>query len=319
MKSQLFVGLVLILSVANASAQLNDDEIKSRVRFYADKLGIELHGPGIATESSVQSFRRVYFGQLSCSIRKTDGTLVVLWVGQQVEQADLGAEDFGDDEAAWSLAEGILRTLELDEGRFRGKIIWEDAKGPVGVNECPYVSCSFVPKPYGYKVAGGNSVEIAFRRRDGALFRVSSGTPFTYERPNIQITEEQAKAVAIREYGGEPGDWHVSEPFYTTGVNPYVSDEIRRMAENRVMRLCLSVGSPFGKVTVDTVKGTLVYKAAPPLAIPTKPKLPKPAVAAQTTPDVAVTPTPSRLPLILGSIAGILAFGYFYTWLRKRQ
>lgn len=164
-----------------------------------------------------------------------------------------GAPKFASDDAAWTNLEQRLSAMELQVEPNRRKIQHEPRVG----GKPPVIKFTMHPRPYGYRALGGNRVQAQVQAVTGKLMSLMVGSGWTYEEPNIRITEAEAKRTAANTLGGEPREWEYTLTYETSGRDDAPA-ETRRLYQQKVMRLCYNLGSDYGSVLVDTVTGDVV-------------------------------------------------------------
>jgi hypothetical protein len=111
-----------------------------------------------------------------------------------------GAPDkYRTDEEAWRALEDVIASLDLDlpAGLERSSVRRMGGSG--GDEEYGDYVYSFYmrPKPYGYEHSGGNYLAAEMHRITGRVLSLSVARGWTYEPPDIRVTQEQAIAKAI--------------------------------------------------------------------------------------------------------------------------
>lgn len=166
-------------------------------------------------------------------------------------------DKYQTDEEAWRALEAILADFEIPSGLTRKELVRNAPGGE------PYIM-RFVmhPRPYGYEAEGGNAVHASMHQKTGRLrsLRISKG--WTYEPPNVRISQEQAINSTTLAYGGEPEDWQVSLQ-YRSFAKPNVPEYVRALSANKTMRLFYALWGSRGEVRIDSVTGEIVDFISP--------------------------------------------------------
>ncbi len=169
-----------------------------------------------------------------------------------------GTGHFPSEEDAWQAAEALLARFETPEGLLRYQI-------KEGTDAVPVTRCYFRPRPHGYPADTGNTATVTFQKRDGAVLDLSISSGWTFEPPNIQISESQAKVIASERMGGAPEDWRGSL-VYWAGSSPRHSQAIRQLAGQKIQRLVYSFvrrGDRAG-IFIDSVTGDVINQLTGP-------------------------------------------------------
>jgi hypothetical protein len=248
----------LLLTSANAIAQISDEQAFELAREFASRI------PGAPiVERPTQVGRHQTSGLIDVFL---DGNAWVTltsegkflgYADMRRKPAESGAGQFATEEEAWRAAEALVAKFDAPEGLVRERI-----KG--GNDPVPVVHCIFETRPNGYPSHHGASV--SFQRSDGAVLNlIVFPGGWTYEPPNIQISESQAKIIASERMGGAPEDWRGSL-VYWAGSSPRHPQAIRQLAEQKIQRLVYSFvrrGDRAG-IFIDSVTGDVINQLTGP-------------------------------------------------------
>lgn len=232
---------------------------------YAKALGHEPAGTGTAQLEDWSrvggrpgSFWRIGFDDASISL-ETSGLLQHYGWGGKYDPKKLPPGDpFVDDEAAWEFAEDALAPFSVPDGLYRDRIRRE----PEQDLRAATVSLFFEVRPNGYPTNGGDSAHVTVRNRDRKIISVSISRGWSYESPNIKISETQAIEIAANHTKSSRDGWK-TEVRYMIGAGAGAPESIRQLSEQRTFRLCYNVFSNRGNVVIDSVTGDVVAFMVP--------------------------------------------------------
>jgi hypothetical protein len=169
-------------------------------------------------------------------IKATDGSFGSYGYSGPKAERPGSPDQLASDEAAWRAAESVLERFELPSGLERHRI-----KRNEGTQHTPATAyCYFNPRPHGYQSWVGNTASVLLDQNDGTPITVGISSGWTYEPPNIQVSERQAISKAQEIYGGGESEWE-SSIMYRVGANQNMPPYMREMAANKVQRLCYSL------------------------------------------------------------------------------
>lgn len=123
-----------------------------------------------------------------------------------------------------------------------------------GHGTAPQYRLTLLPRPHGYPASGGNVVVAELRRSTGRAVTIRVGRGWTYEEPNIRVSEGEALDTVVRAAGGNEADW-TARLEYTTSPDPSGPQDLYRMNQAKTMRLCYRCSSSTAAACVDSVTG----------------------------------------------------------------
>lgn len=347
------IGLLtasLVLACWCPAQELSQEDAVRIAREYAIALGHEPAGTGTAQlEDSSRiggrpgSFWDVSFDDASVMLDRSGLLQQYGWGGKYDPKKLPPGDPFVDDEAAWEFAEDALAPFSVPEGLYRDSI----RRDPEQDLRAATVSLFFEVRPNGYPTNGGDSAHVTVRNRDRKIIAVSISRGWSYESPNIKISETQAIEIAANHTKSSRDGWK-TEVRYMIGAGAGAPESIRQLSEQRTFRLCYNVFSNRGNVVIDSVTGDVVAHRVPAssaastpqanskkpsarvekVPVPSKvyahPKykpIPKESRSDVQGPETAPVREPgaadSTLPIIGGFAAGFVALGYvFVRWRR---
>lgn len=250
---------VISISVAGAAfAEIDDETAKARALEYAARIGYTSeHQHFIVFRESNPPSILVTIDERVNVIMRTDGSFRSYSNPRPKTDRSGSPDHLADDESAWRAAEAILAKFEVPTGLARHRIVRELEQEHANAA----VYCHFNTRPYGYQSWAGNSASVRLDQTDGTPTRVIISSGWTYEPPNIRVSQQQAITKAQEVYGGSAEEWHV-ELMYMVGASQDLPQYIREMAANKIQRLCYSLSrdtpdNSYG-VWVDSVTGQVL-------------------------------------------------------------
>ncbi len=164
------------------------------------------------------------------------------------------------DEQAWDALEETITTVDLPSGLERSKLEREDREG----QRYAY-KFTMKPSPYGYADSGGNLLVAELHRTTGRVLSMSVVSGWTYEAPDVRVSEQAAIAKAVAHSGGEPSEWRTNLKYSTTAYES-APEYFKPLIEQQVMRLLYvvekyDVQSGTKVVVVDSVTGSVIGSA----------------------------------------------------------
>lgn len=269
MKNLMVLLLAIVCCLCNA--QISDEQAIFEARRYVAAFAPEAldEEPRIFREpidSWGPSAQRViiYFGEVVTSL-KNDGTF--LSFSSMSKSALLpkgGAPDkYETDEDAWRAFEDVLARVDLDlpEGLKRHRLERVSHEGQ------DYVYRFYMRlRPYGYETLGGWKIRGEIQRITGRAVSIVLSRPgWTYEPPNVRVSESQAIEKAIEAMGGAASDWRV-ELKYGTSNYDRAPEYFRSLISQQVMRLLYRLqryDAESGKssiISIDSVTGAVLSR-----------------------------------------------------------
>ena len=247
---------VISLSVAGAAfAEIDDETAKARALEYAARIGYtsERQLFIVFRESNPPSILVTIDERVNVFLR-TDGSFRN-YSNPRLKTDRSGSPDLlSDDETSWRAAEAVLAKFELPDGLERHRIVRQESTDYIPAT----VHCFFNARPFGYQSWAGNTARVLLDQSDGTPIEVSISSGWTYEPPNIRVSQQQAIAKAQDVYGGSIEDWHV-ELMYLKGSNRGMPEYMREMAANKIQRLWYSASRDSQDTTylvlIDSVTG----------------------------------------------------------------
>lgn len=203
---------------------------------------------------------QVFFGDATTTLR-ADGTFMSFSVRGHALEPKGGAPDlYRTDEAAWRALDEIMNRVDLalPTELEPHKLEREDS---VGLDYVLRLTMRL--RPYGFETRSGHYLVAEIHRITGKLLYLSlPGTGWTYEPPNIRVSEAQAIEKAIETLGGEPYEWDVDLKYATSSFDRS-PEYFKPLISQRIMRLLYRVTKFDGHsstaiVVVDSVTGNVI-------------------------------------------------------------
>lgn len=154
---------------------------------------------------------------------------------------------FRSDEEAWQAAERLISLFDPPTGLQRHEIRRQSESTDL-------IHCQFDVKPYGYWSESGNCATVTFRASDGSVKMLLVGRGWTYEAPNIRVTEQQARETAAQRMGVEPSEWQYVIKYAKS------TPDLKRCGAQKTQRLVYSLYREANRdgIIIDTVTGEVV-------------------------------------------------------------
>ncbi len=173
------------------------------------------------------------------------------------------------------------------------------------------------PSPFGYANSSGNYLSAQLHRITGRVLGLSVARGWTYERPDLRVSEAQAVEKGIEHFGGTPAEWRGRQLQYASMDYDRAPEYLKPIIAQKVMRLMHIVTSAYGTVMVDSVTGAVVDTWQ---MDSSKEPGKRVEVNATTKPDLAKKKPEeqqSSLPFALGGLAVIALAGIVVTRVRS--
>jgi hypothetical protein len=263
MKKLIAVPLILAvvsINLASAEPRLGDAEFIARARTLSEALKRPFGGHAqIPANGSYETDRvEVDDDQGGVFIFSKAGEFLSFAESDPHMLRDVTNHDaFSSDTKVWEATDAYIRCLAVPTGLERGALKRTDGVG----GELPVIRVEYHPKPFGFPAPTGNQVFFTLKRGVGTPIRIFVGRGWAYETPNIQIDEGQAKAAAVKAWGGVEGDWKVQLE-YSMATVPSLSPTMDALSDKKVQRLCYNVWGSRGAVLVDSVTGEVIWSNA---------------------------------------------------------
>lgn len=243
--------LVILVSLGSAQ-QLSNDEAVRLATGYARAVGHPLQGK-VDAQLTVGPYATwiVNFGDAMIMMELT-GLLASFTADVKSDENHPHRDPFVNDEAAWEFAEDVLAPLGVAEGLHRVTLEREPS----------YVNLHFGTRPFGYPAMGGNSASVSVRKRDRKVTSLGISRGWSYEAPNIKVTEAQAIATAKKHLKAFSDGWTTGLSYWVIYV-PEASDAVRQLYEQRTSRLFYDVWSEEGSVLIDSITGEVATTGRP--------------------------------------------------------
>lgn len=204
----------------------------------------------------------VSFGEVVTSLKNDSAFLSISSMSKSALLPKGGAPDkYETDEAAWRAFEDVLARVDLDlpEGLERHRLERVSHEGQ------DYVYRFYMRlRPYGYEALGGWKIRGEIQRITGRVVSIVHSRPgWTYEPPNVQVSEAQAIEKAVETMGGPASEWRV-ELKYGTANYDRAPEYFRSLISQQVMRLLYRLqryDAASGKsslISIDSVTGAVL-------------------------------------------------------------
>ena len=250
------LSILIFALVANlCPAQISDEEAILQAKKYISAWSPEFlaERPTVlrdtmAVRGRTIEYFHVQFGEAVAWL-KSDGTFTGFAnMGSAASNArGPGSDIFGADEEVWARLLEITAEIELPEGLERSKLEREDREG------LPFCfRLTMRPSPFGYVDSDGNYLVAELHRTTGQLLGLSVARGWTYEPPNIRMSESQAIARGVDAFGGDPAEWR-AQLVYKSLAYERAPSYFKPMITRQKMRLMYIVSSDRGTVMIDTV------------------------------------------------------------------
>ncbi len=109
----------------------------------------------------------------------------------------------------------------------------------------------------GYEALGGEYVYCLVTKRSGEVLEYRATEDWSYEVPNIRITQSQATATAHQTHAGPPRTWN-TRLAYIYDPDTLTASALASLSRQRKLRLCYVLGRREEVVIVDSVTGEVV-------------------------------------------------------------
>lgn len=197
-----------------ASASISDAEAIRLAKRYAIALGYEkwnLDGFAVTQDCPHVSPARLHVSGGGMHIDlEPDGRLFSF--SSSSKDASPDREHFDSSEQVWQLVERLAKEFDAEPNLHREMLERTPERSPLAYGRAYRVRLA--QRPFGYPSAGGNRVDAVIRRSDGTILEFTIFRGFEYERPNVRISESEARRIATEGFGGDPGSWRVDLKFW---------------------------------------------------------------------------------------------------------
>lgn len=262
-----FLAICYTILASTSVAQLGDAEAILEARRYMFAWSPEvLDERPLVTRDTMElrgelfEYTQVRFGAAIASLKR-DGSLISFSIRGPALYPKGGAPDkFETDEAAWRALEELFSGVDLDLPRELERHTLErvDHAGM----DC-VVRLKLRLRPFGYETRAGYYAVAELHRITGRLLYLSlPGKGWTYEPPNVQVSEAQAIEKAVDTLGGVASEWSTELKYATTKYDrapayfrPLISQQVSRLLYRVLKRDGHGVTS---MVIVDSVTGAVV-------------------------------------------------------------
>lgn len=316
MKRLVYLGSLCLAGV-HGWGQISDAQAVQLAGTYASRIGA-----GLRARNPQVSRREgwIYvFLDPTIDVQVTmenDGTFVS-YTDFRRKEPEPGPGRYPTDAEAWRAAEALIARFDPPQGLVRDEIKRQNETVPV-------IYCFFNERPYGYRSEAGNT-SVCFQKSDGAVLSLIVSKGWSYEPPNIRISEAEAKAIACQRMGGAPPDWDYRIS-YMAGSSPSFPEGIRRLAAQRIARLVYWMVNRTNRdgIIIDTVTGDVLtemrvgHRGTETGGIGSvgAADVPQPARDASGQASSA-SPWLNRLLIIIGLVAVLVGVGYALIWKRR--
>jgi hypothetical protein len=256
------ISLIFTLSSAQIGiAQLSDKGAIERASGYIEKLAPDVRheAPRVWRDSfDVRGhsigYLQVFFGEVSVGLMES-GEFLSYADSRGGSPRDGAPDKHATEEEAWAALEETLSEVDLGaaEDLHRSSFTQQGSAYSDSVNVF-----YFRPRPYGYEHSSGNYVAAVVHRITGKLIGLSVARGWTYEAPDIRVTEEQAVQKAIEQRGGQPADWVGRQLRYASMDYERAPEYLKPMIARQEMRLMYIMSAKRGVVMIDSVTGAVV-------------------------------------------------------------
>jgi hypothetical protein len=247
--------IIAFLSVsATCTAAVSDQQAIERAKHFASELGSEFRDSTANVQRNPEN-GRIMISDGHIFVGLSDDGKFVSFTGRMLDPSR-GSNRFRNEEEAWAFAGELVAKLEppahLERRRFD--------RLPGTTKRMRFV---FNQKPYGFWASGGNSATIILRESDGGVLTAVLSRDWTFEPPNLMVTENEARQTASGVFEIEPAQWLV-ELEYKVGASDDEPQYMREMAAARQARLCYNLSGVHGEkpvaVVIDSVTGAIVWQ-----------------------------------------------------------
>ena len=255
-----FLSVALIGCLCHA--QISEDQaIREAKRYISalapeeiDKQPVVLRDTMEVSGATLEYFH-VQFEEVVVAL-ESDGTFIGFYnmSGPALEPKRGGPDKYVTDEEAWRALEDVVANLHLNlpPGLERDEIRRQDGETSDFVYKF-YMR----PRPHGYDHSEGNYLAAELHRITGRVLGLGVSRGWTYEPPNVRVSESQAVERAVETFGGEPSEWRVQLK-YDSMAYDRAPAYFRPMICQQVMRLMYLISSGRGTVMVDSVTGSVL-------------------------------------------------------------
>lgn len=243
-------------------AQISDDQaIREARKFISALAPEEVNKQPVVLRDKMEvrgatlEYFHVQFEEVVVSL-EIDGTFIGFYnmSGSALEPKRGGRDKYETDEEAWRALEEVLGNLHLNlpPGLKRDEIRRQDGE------TSDFVYTFYMrPHPHGYDHSEGNYLAAELHRVTGRVLGLSVARGWTYEPPNVRVSESQAVERAVETFGGEPSEWR-AQLKYKSMAYDRAPAYFKPMVSQQIMRLMYLIGSERGTVMVDSVTGSVL-------------------------------------------------------------
>lgn len=264
------IAAFVVLASGACTAQISDEQAVLEARRYVSAFAPEAlsENPRVFFRDRMDGWApdseyvMVSFGEVVTSL-KNDGTFLCFYSMRRATLLPKGGapDKYETDEAAWRAFEEVLSRIELDlpEGLERHRLERVSHEGQ------DYVYRFYMRlRPYGYETLGGWKISGEIQRITGRVVSIVHSRPgWTYEPPNVQVSESQAIEKAVETMGGPASDWRVELKYGTMNYDR-APEYFKALISQQVMRLIYRMQryDPQTKVSslisIDSVTGAVL-------------------------------------------------------------